>query len=146
MGASIRNRQIRPATSSEFEETFRFCRALLAEHFAKKGLFNLTLFWLIYSWNTFTNFYHFLRFLQEKNFKGYRKTDETLSFVSQIVNPIAYSDSSWKTASESIGVQNISSSFSLTFRCTVCSSGYRKYVKNSISKTEWTRYETYMVL
>ena len=74
----------------------------------KKVFFNLTLSSLIYSWNTFTNFCHFFCvFLQENIVKWCRKTDETLSFVSEIINPMAYSDFSWKTASESTGVQNI---------------------------------------
>ena len=76
----------------------------------------------------------FLRFLQEKNSKWCRKTDERPSNVSQIINPMAYSDSSWKTASESTGVQNIPSSFSLTFCLTMRSSGHRKCTKNSIRK------------
>ena len=47
-----------------------------------KRFFNFTLFSLIYSWNTFTSSCHFL---QEKNSKWCRKTDEMPSYVSQII-------------------------------------------------------------
>ena len=137
---------VNPATSSEFDETFRVCRAVLADHFAKKD-FLISPYLHRYTVEILLPlFVIFCVFLQEKNFKWRRKTDETSSFVSQIINPMTYSDSSWKTASESIGVQNIPSSFSITFCLTVCSSSHRKCMKNLIRKSEWTRYETYVVL
>ena len=74
-------------------------------------------------------------FLHGKSFKWCRKTDETSLFLGQIINPMAYSDSSWKTASESFGVQNIPPSFSLTFSLTVCSSSHRKCMRISTWKT-----------
>ena len=134
MGVSIRNRQVHPTTSSEFDETFRVCRALLADHFAKKDF----LIWPYLHWYTveilLPIFVIFCVFLQEKNFKWRRKTDETSSFVSQIMNPMTYFNSSWKTALEYIEVQNIPSNFSITFYLTVCSSSHRKCMKNSIRK------------
>ncbi len=36
MGVSTRNRQVHPATSSEFDETYRVCRAFCADHFGNK--------------------------------------------------------------------------------------------------------------
>ena len=134
MGVSIRNRQVHPATSSEFDETFRVCRACLAEYFAKK----------VFSISSYLHWYTaeillptlviFCVFLHGKSFKRCRKTDETSLFLGQIINPMAYSDSSWKTASESFGVQNIPPSFSLTFSLTVCSSSHRKCMKISTGK------------
>ncbi len=36
MGESTRSRQFHPATSSDFDETFRLCRASFADHFGKQ--------------------------------------------------------------------------------------------------------------
>ena len=134
MGVSIRNRQVQPATSSEFDETFRVCRACLAEYFAKK----------VFSISSYLHWYTveillptlviFCVFLHGKSFKWCRKTDETSLFLGQIINPMAYSDFSWKTASESSEVQIIPPSFSLTFSLTVCGSSRRKCMKISTWK------------
>ena len=67
MCISIRNRQVHPATSSKCDETFRVCRALFADRsLCSKRFLNLTVSSLIYSWNTFTSFSHFLRFFCRK--------------------------------------------------------------------------------
>ena len=53
---------------------------------------------------------HF-QFFQQKKMNCFRNIEESPTFFAQILKPTPYSDSSWKTASESVGIKTILTAF-----------------------------------
>ncbi len=85
-------------------ETFRVYRAFCADHFGNKTFPVRACF----SKNTGQILFRlFLHFLQKIKSIFFKKIDDNWSLVVRILKPITYSDSSWKTASDSIETKNI---------------------------------------
>jgi hypothetical protein len=107
MGVSMWSRQVDSATTSKFNETFRVCRAFYADHFGKK-VFEIE---PIFYRDTGKILFRLFALFAKNKKRFFRKVDDNSSLVTQILKPIRYSDSSWKSPSKSIETWKILSNF-----------------------------------
>jgi hypothetical protein len=110
MGISMWSRQVDSATSSEFDETFRVCREFCAEHFGNK----VFKFWFYFDKNIGEILKMGFHFLQKIKLHFFRKIDDNSFLSTRIMKPMTYSDSSWKTAPESLGIEKKFTNFYVT--------------------------------